>query len=531
MRMRGIKKATVVLVLAALTLSGWTAAADTHTPAVTYRLDLRGAGSGTVTVSMELVSSSNPLFLRMEEEFGGGLAADLPSHLRNLRAFSKDGEELPVSREGDAWSVAGEGTLAIAYEVDLTGYRAGTPYLESLAADSPAWPYFPFLGEDLAYLPGYAVFLRPEPIAGDEASLLVELPEGWRAVLPGDNGRGSLEAMLQNPLLAGRLVVEERGSFVMALPESSSPPQGTREEFSSRLDAVLTRASDLGGSGGGAGARPLNVFLLLQGEGDRLEDAYYPLESYADTVVVSAPENVNLLSEACLEAVTRSVTALYLSRYLRVEPESLWLLEGAAWYLQDLLPYEAGIWGGSLFWDRFSIRYEGYRRAREAFALSISEAGGPEVRAGEAAGLLACGGAAACAAVDAGLRARGNLAGDLVAFLRDSESLCEEGRSLDNETLRRLLEMKSGVSWSAFFADHVQGRLEIPPSLFSSLKVAPVEPAPAPEGPPSKPASLSDWILLAVAVAVVLIIPFVLEPYTMRPRKPGFLEKKLRDED
>ncbi|MBC7246367.1 MAG: hypothetical protein H5T73_01130 [Actinobacteria bacterium] len=37
--------------------------------------------------------------------------------------------------------------------------------------------------------------------------------------------------------------------------------------------------------------------------------------------------------------------------------------------------------------------------------------------------------------------------------------------------------------------------------------------------------------LLAVAVVLVLLIPFLMEPYTMRSRKPGFLEKKLREED
>lgn len=530
--MRGRKTLAVVLaVVAVLFPRGWTAAAEAGHPAVTYRLDLTGLKGDVAAVTMELESPSSPLLLRMEEGFGGGLVVDLPSHLRNLRAFSKGGGEIPVSREGDAWSVAGEGPLTIAYEVDLSGYRSGTPYLESLSADPPAWPYFPLLREDLAYIPGYAVFLRPEPLTEGEVSLEVDLPEGWQAVIPGENGGGSLDDLLKNPVLAGRLVVEDRGSFVMAMPESSSPPQGTREEFSSRLHTLLSRAAALSGSGEGAETEKLRVFLLLHGEGDRLEDAFYPLESYKDTVVVSVPEGVNLLSEACLEAVTRGVVALYLSRSLRLDPESRWLLEGAAWYLQDLLPYETGIWGGSLFWDRFSARYDNYRRSRDAVPLSIAEAGESEARSTEAAALLACGGAAACAAVDAELRAGGEFAGDLVAFLRELGNLEGDERPLNNEDLRQLLEMRSGRSWSAFFADHIQGRLEMSPSLFSALKVAPGEPSFLPEEAPSRPASISDWVLLAVAVAVVLLIPFVLEPYTMRPRKPGFLEKKLRDED
>ena len=39
-------------------------------------------------------------------------------------------------------------------------------------------------------------------------------------------------------------------------------------------------------------------------------------------------------------------------------------------------------------------------------------------------------------------------------------------------------------------------------------------------------------VSIIVAVLIVFIIPFILEPYTMRPRKPGFLERELaKDED
>lgn len=529
MRRLSIPVLAAALALALLLLAGSPGVAGATPVAATYRLDLRRVSEGVVEVSVHLEAASSGLRLRLDDAFGGDLAVDLPSHLRGLRAFSEEGTEIPVSREGDGWSIAGGGTTSLSYEVDLSGYRAGTPYLESLSADLPAWPYFPLLREDLAYLPGYALFLRPDPLPEGVVELEVKLPEGWQAVLPGEGSGIQLDELVGNPLLAGKLVVEERGSFTLAMPESGAPPPATREEFSKRLDAVLSRAASLPGSRKGGGEETLRVFLLRHGEGDRLKDAYYPLASFADTVVVPMPLGMNLLSESSLEAVTRGVVALYLSRSLRLEPESRWLLEGAAWYLQDLLFYETGIWGGSLLWDRFSVRYDGYRRAREALSLSLSEAGDPGVLGTEAASLLACGGATACAAVDAGLRARGEFAGDLVAWLRDLGDLSSEGRTLTNEDLRRLLETRSATSWSSFFADYVQGRQEIPPSLISALRVAPETPGLQPEEPPSKPASVSDWVLLAIAVAVVLAIPFVLEPYTMRPRKPGFLEKKLED--
>lgn len=531
MQMKGVKLLAAAVAAASLLLAGWTASAQAEPPTATYRLDLTGLESGMASVTLELGTPSNDLFLGMDEDFGGGLAVDLPSHLRNLKAFTEEGEEIPLSREDNAWHVEKGGALTVEYQVDLSGYRAGTPYLESLSGGPQAWPWFPLLREDMVYLPGYAVFLHPEPLPGEEASLEVVLPEGWQAVLPGENGRGSLYALLQNPVLAGRLAVEERESFILALPESSAPPPGTREEFSSRLHAVLSRAAPLAGGSRGAGAERLRVLLLAHGEGDSIRDAYYPLESYRDTVVLPIPEGANLLSVSCLEAVTRGIVALYLSRSLRLDPDSRWLLEGSAWYLQDLLPYEAGVWGGSIFWDRFSARYDGYLRARENVNLSLSEAGEPGPRTTEAASLLACGGAVACAALDAELRARGEFAGDLVSFLSDLADVGESGEPLNNERLNHLLDTRSGIAWRAFFADFIRGRLVMPPSLFSTLKVATAEPGFLSEEPPSKPSSVSDWILLALAVAVVLLIPFVLEPYTMRPRKPGFLDKKLRDFD
>ncbi len=529
--MRRLRIPAAALALALLLAPGWKAGASAERAKAAYRLDLRRLSEGVAEVRLELETNVGQVTLRMDDSIGGGLVADLPSHLRGLKAYSEGGEEIAATREGGTWLLAGGGALTVSYEVDLTSYRAGTPYLEGLSSGPTAWPYFPLLREDLAFIPGFALFLRPDPPPEGGVGLEVELPEGWEVVSPPGGEAPGLDSLLGNPVLAGRLVTEERGSFVLSIPESSAPAPAVREEFSSRLRSVLSRASALPGGGWGDGGDRLWFFLLPHGEGDRLEDSFFPSWSYADTVVVPLPADADVLSEACLEAATRGAAALALSSSLRLEPEARWLLEGAGWYLQDLLLYEAGIWGGPLFWDRFNSRYQAYRRAREALALSPSEAFHRAAENAEAAAILACGGAAVCAAVDAELRARGEVAGDLAAFLRDVESLSREGRSLGNEDLRRLLEARSGRPWSSFFADHVEGRLEMPPSLFSALKVAPAEPGFRPEEAPSRPSSVSDWVFLAVAVAAVFIIPFVLEPYTMRPRKPGFLEKKLREED
>lgn len=527
--MRVKKVLAMVPILTALLLAGTPTTVKAEDAALFYRLDLNRAREGLVSVIFELDSVSSPLILRMEDSFGGNLAVDLVSHVHDLRAFTASGEELPVKEEGDAWSVEGTGKITVTYKVLVTDYRAGTPYLQSLSEASHPWPYFPLLENDLAYLPGYAVFIRPESPSPIPVNLEVDLPAGWQVAVPWGERPGSLETLLTNPILAGELVLVDHGSFLLALPASSSPSAATLEEFSSRIGAVLAQAGSLPGSGESTDEERLTIFLLLRGEGEGLEDTYYPLESYSNTVLVAAPSGLDVLSDTCLEAVTRGLVSLFLGRSLQLEPESRWLLEGAAWYLQDFLPYKAGIWGAPLFWDRFSTRYQNYRQALSASNLSIARAGDPEIRSGEAAALLACGGASACAAIDSELRAQQAFSGDLVSFLRDLRETGGKERRLGNGDIRSLLESKTGRAWSDFFDRYILGSREIPPSFFSAMKIAPAEPGSLLEQTPSEPVSISDWVLLVIAVVAVLLIPFVMEPYTMQPRKPGFLEKKLRE--
>jgi hypothetical protein len=103
------------------------------------------------------------------------------------------------------------------------------------------------------------------------------------------------------------------------------------------------------------------------------------------------------------------------------------------------------------------------------------------------------------------------------------------GTRLENGAIRSALETITGRSWASFFDDYVQGDREIPASSFSSLNVArPEETSPPGESPHT---STAGWIALGAAVLVIFLIPFILEPYTMRPRKPGFLEKELEKVD
>jgi hypothetical protein len=122
--------------------------------------------------------------------------------------------------------------------------------------------------------------------------------------------------------------------------------------------------------------------------------------------------------------------------------------------------------------------------------------------------------------------------GDLGSFLRSFTSTQENALSIQNDTLQSSLESMTGRDWSSFFDNYINGRQEIEPSSFSSLNVAqPPEDSSTNGTAPQTSTSVMSWIVLGIVLGVVFLIPFIFEPYTMRPRKPGFLKKKLGDDD
>ncbi|MBC7246366.1 MAG: hypothetical protein H5T73_01125 [Actinobacteria bacterium] len=504
-------------------------------PSLLFRVDLSEGAVDSLSVTLELEGESGVAVLRMEDSYGEGLAADLSSHVCEERATDASGRELPIRREGNTWYMEHDGKASFSYRVRLSGYEAGTTYISSLAASGARWPYFPFLEGDLAYLPGYAVFVRPDLPPQTPVDLEVLLPEGWTTAVPRREGPHELGELLSDPLLAGEITVLEREGLVLALPSASSPAAGTLEEFADKVASALDRLRSVLASGGEASGEASRdgvvLVALLRGEGDRVEDVFFLPEPFSHTAVLAAPAGVDILSDACLEASVREAASLLLRRSLLLQPEARWLLEGAAWYLQGLLPYRAGTWGGALFWDRFSRRYQLYREAAERKPVSLAQAGFEANADGDAAAVLICGGAAACAALDAELHALQPQELDLVSFLARLAEMGGEEGGLGNADIRSLLETLSGRDWSSFFRGHIEGTRVIPASAFSSLRVAAEETPSLPTRGSGESTSVPEWILLAVAVALVLLIPFLMEPYTMRPRKPGFLEKKLREED
>lgn len=515
----------VAFPLLLVTLLHLPAAAETGEADLHYRLSIGDPGSGTLEVTLQWEADSRPAVLTMEESYGDGLAVDLSSHIKEERVEDEKGELLPFRREGGTWYIEGDGVLVFSYRVDLSGYSTGNEYLETLAL-SGAWPYFPFLEPDLAYLPGYALFVHPPGAEGLRPAIRVETPPGWKSAFPWESEPENLRELLYNPIFAGDITLLEEDGLAVALPASSPSASSGLEEYLQKTRRILSEGESLFGAG--RESRLLAVLLLR--EETHAPEPFYIHPAFYSSLVIPDTENANILSDAFLESTARALAHLLFARRITVAAETEWFREGTAWYLQDILPLRAGLWGASTAWDRFIERYGAYRAAGGK-GSSLSEAG---LRPNEDPGdmeTLCLGGAGACAAVDSLLAEQQPLALRLSDVLAGLPSTLPPEEPLTNTFLEGFLEDLTGRKWSSFFEDYVRGSEKVPPSLFSSLKTSPSETPSLPGEVEENPPSTGDWVLLAVAVGAVFLLPFILEPYTMRPRKPGFLKRILEKED
>jgi hypothetical protein len=265
--------------------------------------------------------------------------------------------------------------LTFSYELRTTGYAADTSYLDSLADAGAPWPYFPMVDTDLAYLPGYAIIVRPR---GSQylPTLELEMPEQWLHALPWREQPSDMDDLLYNPIYAGELALQEQGSLLVAAPLAAPAAAGdSLVEYSSKARVLMEEAESLLGGLDLEEGHRLVLALLFKGEGGSSGSTYYPSTPFSGSVVIPAAVANDPLSDTTIESTARGIASLLLSGELLVESEARWLEEGASWYLQDLIPYEAGLWGASLFWNRFNLHYDAYLAARLESTDAIAQAG------------------------------------------------------------------------------------------------------------------------------------------------------------
>lgn len=426
---------------------------------------------------------------------------------------------LEIREHGVSFSCPGQAILE--YSLDLDEYRAGSDYLQFLADSSP-WPYFPLAGE-YAYLPGYALFLAPDD-PGTPCRVEVELPGDWTCAGPLVEEGLVTGDLWRDPLLAGRLSKAGSGNLELVYPAPVSPHLGLLEA-ARKADSIL---KELYASLPGVGEPGKIHVFLLPWEAGNGEVGPAATESFSRTLVIPLTPGTSPLADDVLGELSRQAAGIAIRRCATFSEDSLWFEKGMAWYLRDILPYRAGLWGASLSWDRLLGQYQAYRERAEG--ISLFRAGATEDLGERESAAICHGGAVACAAIDAELQDSGPGGMDVLRFLDLLSSGAGKGKEspITSRDIEELLTSQTGKNWKPFFEDHIYGTDVIPASSFSSLRVAPrVEGLahPVRTGSPG----LGKWTALVLAVLVVFALPFFLEPYTLRPRKEGFLERVLRE--
>lgn len=488
---------------------------------ITYRLSLSGDPYHP-KMRLEINGWVGEVSLSLPHVYGKGLVVEPFRRLRDFKALDEQGRDLPLTVLENGVSFISPGQSALEYSADLTVYRDGSDRLQSLACPD-IWTYLPLAG-DYLYLPGYVLFLAPDD-PGIPCRVELDLPTGWtwagalvgEEVVSGD--------LWNDPLLAGELTFVERDKILLAYPFRETAHLGLTDMAKNAQSMLAELEAHLPG-----GMTPDKVYLFLLPLSEEWNGKVPMIsEPFTRTLTLPISLGTSPLSNDVLGELARKMAGMFIRRHLNLSDEALWFGEGLSWYLRDMLPYRVGLWGASLSWDRLLSQFRVYEQT--AGHVSPYQAGEVELP-GERDMVMVChGGAVACAAMDAEIQGSGPGSMDILRLLGMVSNLkMEKGeeRPITTRDIQEILASMTGKNWKPFFDNFILGNDVIPASSFSSLKVAPrgeglVQPIRT--GSPG----LGKWATLVLAVLLVLALPFFLEPYALRPRKEGFLEKILKD--
>lgn len=494
-----------------------------HTLPVDYKLRFT-AGSSTVSVEMKYVSAGE-----------GGFVSSLPQsempsgpYFEIIRVSDASGNEVAALRDAEypGWRVDAGGEITVLYDVNLNAL--GSLGKQGAAPGDPAFsPFVPHWDEGYFFMPGHYLFLTPYDASGDTeydtCNASFDLPEKWEAWPSWSAGGDARRCAAGGAVFAGEAsAVEVQGEIPLTVvqPLGADPANlAAQREFADKLAAQLRTANDAWGRPGIEGGHLL-VFLggVAPGTVDNqelLSIPHYPLHG-CTFVPVGGRENI--LSLGLLERGSEGGLRVMLGRRYR-DFEARWFREGCIHY-SSLVFAQANSWmDASDAYDRLAADYAAYVDALDRSHASLAEAGDPE-RTEPANNLLHNGGTVAVASIDASLAAGGKRLSDLVA-----ELFANSVAFVSNQDLKDISRAISGADLNSFFDDHITGTAVIPASAFSQLKLegnassGPSGSSPgAGTGIAPAPAFGSGWILMLAAALLVFAVPFLMEPFALRPR-------------
>jgi hypothetical protein len=482
---------------------------------VTYRVSY-SEESRAFSVSMSFEATSDSTSLNITDQWGSGPRLALPGNYFIIKEASGSQGPVSVTPAEKGWNVSGKGAVNLSYEVNLNALSELSPAQSGV--NRPAFsPFLPHVGSDYLFIPEYCLFLEP---GLDEADYEISFswPEGWETISPQTSSVPAGSVGLGGVFAGKASVVEIDGDIPLTVvqPRDADPANlAGQQEFANKLAAQLKTANEAWGRPGPYGDR---LFVYLGGvapdsiDNQRLLSIpFAPLYGCA-FVPVGASENI-LSTDFLLRAGDGSLR--FMLGKLSFGNEALWFREGCIHYA-NLRFSQASQWiGESDVFDRLGQDYALYVDSLAQSGTTLAGAGDRALQE-PMADLLYGGGTIAATSIDVTLAGQDKQLDDFIARL-----LQLPPGDLTNQRLQEELKAFSGSDFGAFFNDYVTGDKVIPASSFSQLKLNTGTEANANAGQsdiPPAPGFGRKWILILIAIGLVFALPFLLEPYTLRPR-------------
>ncbi len=509
-------------------------AVNTDPSTIQYRVSV-SPGDGKMEVELDFQAEGTGVTLITSFKNLGEVAVLYPpGYFRIIQATGPGGEELDTTPVAEGWEIKGAGHIQLEYEIDI-GLLTESVSVKELTLDSGISPYLPRLTGDYFYVPGFYLLLYPQnQLEKSLFEISFQLPPGWQLSQPwGEGGAPGLTALL-NGFFGGNLSIfsaDGEPRLVVAQGGNSDLVNlNSQKEFTSIMRRVIDEAR---GAWGGLFAGDTQLLICLatmEAEESRARQSPYPRQPLLDSAFLAIGEGENILSEDFLGRAGGELLRVLLGR-LNYAPEALWLREGAIGYYRLLLPFRAGLQGASALWDQINEIYLQYLGANQSARLTLAECGKITPGVEEEARLLGQGGTIALASLDSLVSEQGKSVDDLFRALSRRQDE-EGGAEITNHTVEEILQELTGVDYSWFFKQHIQGKRDIPASCFSRLKIASEPQGGKEETSPEPPKSHFNLVIFILALLLVFALPFLLEPYALRPRASAVpVEEEEDDED
>lgn len=469
-------------------------------PSVGYTVTFT-EGSKVVSVRMYFQATESDQSVR-------SVASPLPDgYFLVKEATDAAGNQLTVTRDGSAWKIAGTGRVNVGYDVDLSTLGELTP--EQTGVNNPSFsPFMPHAGDGYFFFPGTYLFLQPG--SPGPCGIGYGLPDGWNAwESPGGvfvSRAAAVEAEGRNILLTA------------VQPQASDPANlAGQQEFTDRMAALVAAADGAWGKHTAGERLLLCLGRMPLDTVDNQRLLSIPLDPLYGCVFVPVGTRENILStDFLVRAGDQTMRSLLWE--MNMDPSALWFREGCVHYSNLRFAQLNGWVSEDHVYDQLGSDYALYVDALAQSGTSLAGAGEQALQE-PLADLLYGGGTIAVTSIDIELAEKDKSLDGFIAHLLQLPSA-----ELTNQRILDELWAYAGVDSSAFFNDYVTGTATIPASAFSQLKLdgntegggnsgetagTAIEPAPA---------FGNGWILMAGAIILVFAIPFLLEPYTLRPR-------------